>query len=249
MPDVEAGRFGGAGVFTHVKDMRLAQQVASQLIDAISKGKLRAGERLPAQDQLAQVFGVSRASIREATRILEATGLVTVQHGKGAFVHASYSAGEALPIWEAWLKAFSTEVIHLLEVRKGVESSSAEYAAQRATQEDLRVMEATVDHDRGGLLLTEDESLNLDTEFHAAVVNASHNPLLIRLGTTLVAALSADRRATMSLPGRKERSMQQHQEIFAAIKAGNTEDARRLAAQHIEDVRVAVIERLSHPHP
>src|SRR4029077_5150085 len=110
--------------FRNIDNTQRMQLVREQLEDAIGRGVFGPGARLPSERELVEQFGVSRVSIREALRSLEALGVIEILRGRGSFV-----AGEPLQQRElrvrAWLSAHSHEVIDLLKVRGAIETLAA----------------------------------------------------------------------------------------------------------------------------
>src|SRR5215469_9811509 len=125
-----------------VQHVSPTQQVREQLLAAIESGEFAAGSLLPSERVLCATFGVSRVSVREAIAGLEAMGLVSVQHGRGAFVRDRVATRYAGPFGK-YLEPHRDELIELLKVRGALDELTAEEAALHATAEGLsKVAEA-----------------------------------------------------------------------------------------------------------
>src|SRR4051812_18980047 len=126
----ENGMTESASRIERVERLRVSDSVAAQLTQLIKKGVYAVGEKLPPERVLSDEFGVSRSSMREAIRSIEASGLVSSTHGVGVFVVSNAVApqtGSDLLVFEGFT------VPELFEVRRMVERDAAGWAAQRIT--------------------------------------------------------------------------------------------------------------------
>jgi GntR family transcriptional repressor for pyruvate dehydrogenase complex len=151
-------------------------------------GKLAQGERLPNEKDFARQFGVSQPTVREAIRVLEATGFVRVEHGRGTFVHGGVQQFIARSL-ETLLEFEAVGIVQAQQVRIALAHLSIGEAAVRATPEDIAEIE------RRHLAIVELGSVNADDNgviadaiiaFNIAVSRAAHNPLLLALESFLI---------------------------------------------------------------
>ncbi len=203
--------------------------------DMILDGRLAPGQRLPSERALSEALGISRPTVREAIRSLQAMHILESRHGAGTFV-ASLSVEELLAPLQFVLSLADGGLEHLFEVRLLLEPGAAALAAERATSEEvngLRDCAARAEnaaHDP-------DAMLQLDTELHERIVRASGNPLLEHLWAA-TAALGAESRAyTARLPGLLDATIGEHAAIVEAIAAGDADAARAGMAAHIQRIR------------
>lgn len=177
-PDVD--RF--ARLFSDASAERTPNAIALRIQQAIVMGDLKVGERLPNERDLGSLFGVSRATLREALRLLEAEGLVEVRRGVtgGAFVQVPRSdrVGSAL---SALIRFHQATPEHFAEFRLTFEPQTARMAAERATPEhSARLMEIVA---RIGAAarpeVAWEEFMDLDIAFHEQVAEASMNPIRV----------------------------------------------------------------------
>lgn len=217
---------------------RLSEAVARQLEQWISDERLEPGTQLPTEKVLCERFGVSRAVIREAISRLKADGCVRTRQGSGAYVAArpgqasfrllreSTGAAEVLP----------REVSDVFELRYLIETGAAELAALRRSDDDLERMRVALERMREALVDGKD-ALADDDAFHVAVAAATHNPQLERFQVFMGQQLSDSRAPTWSasghLAGWARQAQQEHEDIFAAIAAGDAAGARTAAAAHL----------------
>ncbi|WP_072314739.1 FadR/GntR family transcriptional regulator [Agrococcus sp. Marseille-P2731] len=208
-----------------------------QLLDAIIDGALTAGEQLPPEGQLAVEFGVSRLTMREAVRLLQAQGVIVQvpgsRHriapvaewtGMDAVVRHARSAGQR--------KQSSLE---LLEVRMMIETGAARLAAGRRTDEDLAVLEDALvrmsEHHEAGDV---DGFVAADLDFHDAIIRAAENRILVAAIRPLTAMLEETRGETSAVHAIREHAIAEHRTVLEAIRAGGATEARDAMARHMQ---------------
>ncbi len=197
---------------------------------AVAEG-LEAGDRLPAERELARRLGVSRTSLREALTALRIEGMVEVQHGNGIYLLRSPS--ETIPPITAELVRGNPELPALGEVRNTLEALAAELAAVRRDDGDLarmveavRAMDAAIGEGQAGI--------EGDRRFHAAILGAARNPLLEDLLGSLAGGTAQIAAASLHREGQPPRSLAAHRLILDAIILREAELARRLMREHLE---------------
>jgi GntR family transcriptional repressor for pyruvate dehydrogenase complex len=217
----------------------LADLIAKRIIDIISSTDLKPGDRLPSEKSLADLFVVSRTSIREAIKRLSLLGIVDVQHGRGCFVQGIISQNRALEGIAYSQKVSQSSFYHLLEVRKILEPASAYLAAERATQKDLDDMNQSIK----GMMASMGNDLGFmefDLGFHIALTNASKNPVLKNMVETIRDLLSDEILKVLSLQGSAQRAIDYHQMIYLAVKKHASKKAAAAMQDHIEDIANAM---------
>ncbi|MFI7581196.1 FCD domain-containing protein [Kocuria kalidii] len=215
----------------------LVESVAEELLERILEGEVGPHEGLPPEAEIARVSGVSRLTVREALKALQAQNIVYVRRGLGSYVNPP----DAWTGLEAILKAASRGAtshqvaLRLLEVRRMVETGSAELAAVHVTPEHLAAMETAVRdledaHDTQDL----DGVTRADMAFHDAVLRGSGNPFVPVLLAQLSQLLYAERRATSAFPEVQRHALEHHRLVLAAIRTGDPEAARKAMEAHID---------------
>ena len=160
-------------------DQTLSQQVEEKIESVIRQKKLVPGEKLPTENELCTMFGVSRTAVREALRMLSGRGLITIRKGSGIYV-SDYSAKNVTRPMSLFLELNFDKnyVSHLIKVRQMLEPEIARMAAANRTAEDL----ASLDKNMTRFLRcnTEDHAKegDLDKEFHLILAKASGNPII-----------------------------------------------------------------------
>jgi DNA-binding FadR family transcriptional regulator len=215
-----------------LQPQRLSDGVVNQLLEAIKHGRLRRGEKLPSERRLAEELGVSRVSVREGLRMLELLGVIEVRQGKGAVV----VSGDVRPgehLLRQWLTNHRDELLELLEVREALESSAAASAAHRGA-----VIEVAED-------VPPDEIERLvanDIRFHNHIARACGNPVLESLIGELNGVLAESRFAMFAIPGRPQRSHDDHLAIAEAVRKRDSGRARLAMQAHIAETRADIVD-------
>jgi GntR family transcriptional repressor for pyruvate dehydrogenase complex len=217
-----------------VTPQTISDQVAEQLRQLISSGQYKPGDRIPSERELAVRLGVGRPAVREALRELKAQGfLITGRGAQGTTVASLPSPSFSAPLTPL-LGTGAERIIELMEVRSAVEVEAAGLAARRATLEDLH---------RLSILLTAPGDMvspEEDVAFHAAIAEATHNPLIARVIQEPVELLHDHMAAIFDAyykePGGAITLQQQHEAIRRAIRSGDEQKARQAMRQHLEHV-------------
>ncbi|WP_043537268.1 FadR/GntR family transcriptional regulator [Saccharomonospora cyanea] len=210
---------------------RLYEQVVERLREYVAHSRLRAGDRLPAERELAQRLGVSRASVKQAVVVLEVQGLVETRHGGG-----SYLVRDTLDVEPVeQLVARRQRLPDVLEAREAIETKLAELAAERRTHEDLDELESALSHMRAEIE-SGGHGVEGDRRFHAAVTAAARSALLAEFMHSISEQITESRTESLRQPGRPHRSLRQHQAIFDAISVGDPTRAAAAMRRHVRTV-------------
>src|SRR2546427_3639528 len=163
-------------IFHRIRAARTSEAVARQLQDGDFFRAFRAGDRLPSERVLAEQFGVSRISVRDALRSLESSGLVEIKVGSngGAFVREQ-DFDPLRGTISSMIRTGKANILELVEARKIIETVVVQLAAQRATQEDLRAMRAAIDAARRSSEAGDYNYGPHSIAIHAALARAAEN--------------------------------------------------------------------------
>jgi GntR family transcriptional repressor for pyruvate dehydrogenase complex len=221
------------------REPSLTSRVTSELESLILKNQLHPGDRLPAVQELADQFGVSRTVIREAIGALAAKGLLEVRHGSRTTVR-SPSAEAVQQSMALYLRAGQADLdqTKIDQVRRVLEVEIAGIAAEQRTEEDLASLttlldEMTIIHATGESPTTRDHFVVNDVKFHAALAQATHNELFVLLLNAIADIMLKVRHLAFSVPGSIDHAMAAHRAIFEKIRAGNPEGARQSMRLHL----------------
>ncbi|OLD34813.1 MAG: hypothetical protein AUI83_27715 [Armatimonadetes bacterium 13_1_40CM_3_65_7] len=225
--------------FEAIRRSKVYEEVAKQLERLILK-KLQPGDKLPAERELAEMFGVSRSSIRDAIRSLELVGLVEPRQGAGTVVREVSAESLVNPLTIVLARQ---QVSELLDFRKMLEPPLAARAATHASVEDITEMEEILrrqdDKLRRGELAIEE-----DSEFHYNVAMASDNSVVLKVLDVLMDLLRETRERALQVEGRPQKSLAGHRRILMAIKRRDPAAAEDAMRRHIQDVEKIVLNKL-----
>lgn len=222
---------------------KITDRIAEQIVLLIRHERLRPGDRLPPERELATVLGVSRPSLREAVRSLQAQGHLEVRRGTGVFVAEPHTAREL----RAAVFQQQLSLDELFAMREVLELPAAAWAAERRDADKLgsvrRAYQALVSAaEEPGVEL--ERLRKLDTTFHLSIVDAAGNRFLEQTAGVLHDMLTAGMRTTLGVPGRLEASREEHERIVTALFAGDAAAARRAARRHIRAAHAAALARI-----
>jgi GntR family transcriptional regulator, transcriptional repressor for pyruvate dehydrogenase complex len=233
-PEV-APRAAQADLFRKVSVGRISETIVGQVRQLMRQGQLRPGDRLPAERDLCEQFGVSRVTVREALRMLESSGLVEIRVGArgGAFVTAP--TGDHIGDGLADMLSLSViSAADVTDVRMILEVGIVPLLVERATEEDLddleRICQAARDALRSG-----DYTMDMSAEFHVRIARATHNHALALLvesfrGPILMSLEEAKATAPeMGIVGTQE-----HEQFVAAVRKRDARQATRIMRDHLD---------------
>ncbi len=199
-----------------------------RLADLIRKGSLKPGDRLPAERGLAEKMQVSRATLREALRVMQLRGIIVSKQGAGNYIASGAAEDLALALDHLALQ-------DIFELRLLIEPSIAALAAQRATSNDISKLES--------ILLKQEEQLaqkksmaDSDTAFHATLAEATHNGALVEIGATLMQVIAPSRNKNLQTPQRARLSLASHRAIAGAVAERDSHRAQREMEEHLRSV-------------
>lgn len=227
--------------FTPKSVKRPRMQVEEQLRDAIASGQLRQGEKLPSEAALAELFGVSRATVREALRSLVSAGLIRTQPGAvgGSFVQkvGPDELSEMIATSMRSTLALGTiEHDEVATVRGMLEIPSARLAAENRTDDDLAAIQEVLDRERE-VAFDDPARAELEVKFHSLIARASHNNALTAVlgALRIVAQPALDQTAV----GTARAVVRHHADIFEAIESGDPDAAEEAARKHLDHLAQA----------
>lgn len=215
---------------------RPADLIMRQIRNLISNGALKAGDRLPAERELASQFGVGRGHVREALRKLESYGVLQTFPQSGTIV-ASLGAGALERLISNLLDLDHDDIKALTETRGILEIHSAQLAAQRASKADIADIERAL-----GAFRAEVEAgrpaVEEDLLFHLAVSKSAQNPVM----TSLIGLMTPDiirlhKVSRVCEAGRAQLALQEHIKIFRAIAAHDPKAATRAMSEHVRLIK------------
>jgi DNA-binding FadR family transcriptional regulator len=220
-------------MFAPISVARASSSIADQIRQAIVTGRLQLGDRLAPERELAEQFGVSRVTVRDALRALEAMGLIEVKVGArgGAFVTVPSGSVVGQTMSDMMMmQALTPEDI--VEARLIVELGTVTLACARATEEDVERMRALATRSREGLAAGT-YTRELSWDFHALLADAAHNTAVEGLTHSFRSSLSMHPIRTREGTKAHERTVEEHERILDALERRDGVTARREMAHHL----------------
>ncbi len=209
----------------------LSNQIFNRIKEWLRTGKLKEGDPLPSERELAQTFDVSRVPVREALKVLEFVGIVQHVRGKGVFIR-KVSANNIIETVDFVMMNPAYTIRELFEVRMGIETQAAFLAALLRTDEDLALMLSALEE-----AYRAPTSVEPFLGFHSAIIVASRNPALVEINKFLADWLRFLRAKYMYSPVGGEHGNAEHREIFELIKAGDSLGAMSRMQEHLMRAR------------
>ena len=221
--------------FQPIKPKKVSTQIAEQIRSSILAGEFAPGDKLPPERELAEMFGVSRPSVREALNFLASSGLVMSYQGGGTVVMSLVETSCTNPLSEL-IRVQQDRALDVIEVRKCMESWTAWYAAERALPDDIRRMEDIVAGMKHNLELKQ-PSEDLDANLHIIIARATHNIVWLHLMQSLFDAMKEFQqtvwRAVYLTHEDHQHLFEHHSAIVQAIKAKDCQAAREAMVNHL----------------
>jgi GntR family transcriptional repressor for pyruvate dehydrogenase complex len=236
---------GELDVFRKLEQKKRSAHVVDEILRAVTTGRYDVGDKLPSEQEIADLTGVSRPCVREALGVLRYVGILDTRVGDGTYVRAmpsgANSAGAEASIRE--ILEQSENPFEALEARRVLESTAAAYAAERRTDKDLAELEGVLAElidcsNRGDI----DNLLQADQNFHSIVGRATRNPLLDQMLGWLLGLLEEGMWPHLKsrLLTESERHMQEtrnsHTELFQAIRDQDASAARAIMDRHFDEI-------------
>ncbi|MCB1509657.1 MAG: FadR family transcriptional regulator [Hyphomicrobiaceae bacterium] len=215
------------------------RDTAGRIIELIKMRNYDPGERLPAERSLAVKFGVSRAVLREALSILEATGMIERRPNSGLFVQQrSERASFETTVLQSELGLPIEQVVieQSMEVRRILELEAVQLACERRSDEDLKNLEAIVNETEKRLA----DGLNiadLDEDFHIAIAVATQNTVFAQIVSAFFRSSRQRREVYFASRERRQKSHDEHKKVLNAIKRGDGRAAYNAMKRHLGGVR------------
>lgn len=234
--------------FMKIQTEKLSHSVVRQIEQLILRGILRPGERLPSERELSEKLGVSRPSLRDAVAELQERGLLVSRAGAGIFV--ADVLGSAFS--DALVQLFATHeeaVFDYIAFRRDMEGLAAERAARLGSDTDLRVVDA-IFHKMEAAHQKRDPSdeAGLDAEFHLAIIEASHNVVMLHMMRSMYDLLKQgvfyNRQMMFKNRTTRDVLLDQHRNINDALQSRDPVAARAAVDAHLSYVEKSLTEQI-----
>jgi GntR family transcriptional repressor for pyruvate dehydrogenase complex len=217
----------------------LYAQIVERIRQWIREGRLREGDPLPSERELAQMFDVSRVPVREALKILEFLGAVQHIRGKGVFVK-KININQVLDNIDFVMMDPVHTLLDLFEAREAIEFQATRLAATRRTAQDIAAMEAAIIEMDRNIIMGRDVAES-SLKFHSAVIDAAHNEVLLKINDFLADLLSYSRRHSLKDPGRHEIALGYHKQILQKIREQDADGAVTVMQEHLSRAKEVIM--------
>jgi GntR family transcriptional regulator, transcriptional repressor for pyruvate dehydrogenase complex len=230
--------------FQKVEPEKLARSVVRQIELLILRGILRPGERLPSERELSERLGVSRPSLRDAVAELQERGLISTRAGAGIYV-ADVLGSAFSPALVQLFASHDQAVFDYIAFRRDLEGLAAERAARLASDTDLAVV-GSIFHrmETAHTRRSPDDEARLDAEFHMAIIEASHNVIMLHMMRSMFDLLREgvfyNRQVMFRQRTTRDMLLDQHRRINAALQARDPAAARLAVEAHLSFVEEAL---------
>jgi GntR family transcriptional repressor for pyruvate dehydrogenase complex len=223
--------------FQRIEAERLSHSVVRQIEQLILRGILRPGERLPSERELSERFGVSRPSLREAVAELQERGLLATRAGAGIYV-ADVLGSAFSPALIQLIASHEEAVFDYIAFRRDLESIAAERAALHGSDTDLKVIDTIFRKmEAAHRKRNPADEAELDAEFHIAILEASHNVILLHMMRSIFDLLKQgvffNRQMMFRQRTTRDLLLDHHRRINDALQARDADEARAAVEEHL----------------
>ncbi len=234
-----ATEFGGGTL----ERRSIAEQVSNRILSMVKSGNLKAGDRLPTEQQMGIAFGISRPPLREALKALTMMGVLESRQG-GRYTVTDLSPGRFVAPFSVMLSVADYDVQEHFEARIAIDLAMVRLCALRASEDERqRILKFAVD---GRAFHADPVAFRLlDIEFHQALHAAARHRLFFTLAQMLYDVGLDVRRVASGVPGVIEKSVAQHIEIAEAVMAHNSDAAVDAYRRHLEHVRDTTLQSMA----
>ncbi len=229
-------------LFYPVENRRSFERVSERIKDAIVDGRLKAGDRLPPETELAARLDVSRQTVREALRMLEHAGLVeTPKRGSGGGTVVRNAIPETITgLFVDAMRMDSLSVDELNDARASIDALIIRFAVERLDDEDIRCLTENTAESRRLHAAGIEASMN-DLEFHRVLARCSKNRIIELVADALLCVVASILTRTPPTLEMSIKAVERHEAVVAALKGRDTEGALSEMLQHLEVVDAEIV--------
>ena len=231
-----------------VESVRVFEQATEQIRELIQNGSLTPGQKLPSEAELSKELSVSRSSVRESIRVLEAEGLVEVKRGSGTYISDTQTFNKAANEFVKWILQREESLEQVLQIREKIESLTASLTAERASQMTLDNLRAII-QEQSRIINTEknndQEMINklsqLDSDFHIEIAKACGNDIAIEIVTHVIPAFKQSNKVVLYLLKHMKQMLEEHLAIMDALEKKDSILAGEAMSKHILRVKAEIM--------
>lgn len=216
-----------------IQRKNVCDSCVEEIITKIRNKELVPGDKLPNEKDMAEEYGVSRISLREALRYLSAKGLIVTRHGEGSFVNA-YDPNMIVETFYNFSLLASDPILEMLEIRKIMETESAKLCAKNATDDEIAKIKEYKEQREN--TTDQEQRYEYDRLFHLAIAQASHNDIFMRFIETIYRTVELHQRGYTKDQRKISNTTAFHNEILTAIESRDQAAAADAMYAHIDHV-------------
>ena len=221
------------------KPTSIYQKIIKELKHGIMHGALRPGDKLPSERDLSKMLGVSRTSLREALKLLEVSGLITIKRGQGAFI-ANNDPDEYIRRFMNHIFLDDKKIAELFQIRRLLETQAVVWACEKGTDYQLlailKLVEGTVEKKQKAAAKDVAILFEQDSKFHYLLAKAANNSVLALIMDDLLDIMSDSRVKSVSVEGRPQKSLMEHLQIAKALVKRDCLGAKKAMMMHLDGV-------------
>jgi len=220
---------------------QLVNRLTMYFADEILEGRLKRGDQIESDRELAKKLNVGRSAVREALKVLDVLGMIDIRLGQGTYITSRETNFFSVPLsWSLFLDG--AQVKSILQVRGALELRAVQLAAQCEDKNKLDKltdiyyrMQKTFQEskDSDNLQHALQETLNADIEFHTCIAECSGNPIILSMLTTIRNFLKRVSGTGMVDAEQLQAVVEEHQKLYGAIISGNVEAATKTMMKHL----------------
>ncbi len=215
-----------------IQKVSITDLVVSNLKELITSGEIPVDAKLPTEKEISEQLKVGRSTVREAFRVLQAMGFVSMKPGRGAFV-AKTKEDDQDSIAH-WFVEHELQLNDFMEVRMAIETLAVKLAVDRITEKEIKMLELLHTDFSKAMQENDYEKMALiDEAFHGTIAEATHNLLLITINKKVSGAFKAYRMKSFSVKGNAINALIPHRDIIQALKEKNVKRAVEAMTEHI----------------
>lgn len=229
-----------------IQRVSITDKVIQNLKELITSGKLAVGDKMPTEQSICSMLNVSRSTVREALRVLQAMGFIEIKPGKGAFVARTSENVDSDII--QWFAKNEIRYMDFIEVRMAIEPLTVKLAIQRAT--DKEILELEKIHSEFEKAIEEKDVLKLlmiDEAFHSHIAACTKNKLLIDISNKILRAFTEYRSRSFAYAEIYANALEPHRKILQAVKERNIVNATSAMIEHI-NITLEDMTRVAHKY-
>ncbi|MEG6616066.1 FadR/GntR family transcriptional regulator [Peptococcaceae bacterium 1198_IL3148] len=231
--------------FRPIRTKKIYEEIIEQIKTMIAEGKLRPGDKLISEREMAEKMQVGRSAVREAFRALEAMKIIKIKPGEGTYIREA-SSEHIIEALSLVLSAEQDTAKELMELRIILEVQSAGLAAKRRKESDLAVMKRAL-HQMELDVKNGEYGEKADFAFHYAIAKATKNTMVLRLmaniSDTMSNVMHTARVELFRDPSRPQQLLDEHWSIYQAIADSNQQLAQKSMYDHLHNVEKSAFPR------